>query len=204
VFLRAYQSVIFDMAYTLSIENTPETVPAGTGILLVHPSTVETDRIDTQFLKENTDHLLVISTRTTAREVTQKLEHYGVDESKATVLDALSVERGYTRRQSERVRYLKAPDDFDGLLDETRGFLERHEGKLRISLDSLTEMIYYSDEERTALAVEQLLELLAEHDAVGLFHLAVGVHDEAVVDEFRALFDGVIELGEDGGISASF
>jgi len=192
------------MAYTLSIENTPETVPAGTGILLVHPSTVETDRIDTQFLKENTDHLLVISTRTTAREVTQKLEHYGVDESKATVLDALSVERGYTRRQSERVRYLKAPDDFDGLLDETRGFLERHEGKLRISLDSLTEMIYYSDEERTALAVEQLLELLAEHDAVGLFHLAVGVHDEAVVDEFRALFDGVIELGEDGGISASF
>jgi hypothetical protein len=64
------------MDYRLAIEGGPTTVPGGTGILLLHPSTGETDRIDTEFLSTDTDEMLVISTRTTAREVRQKLEHY--------------------------------------------------------------------------------------------------------------------------------
>jgi KaiC/GvpD/RAD55 family RecA-like ATPase len=192
------------MEYTLAIENAPETIPGGTGILLVHPSTVETDRIDTDFLKTDTDHLLVISTRTTAREVKQKLEYYEVDESKATILDTLSVERGYTRRKSENVRYVSSPDDLDGIVEQTRRFLEEHDGKLRISLDSVTEMIYYADEESAREAVAAIHDLLAEYDAVGLFHLAEEVHDDAVVDDFRAQFDGVLELDADGSLTADF
>lgn len=191
------------MQYTLAIEDAPETIPAGTGLLLLHPSIGETDRIDTQFLKTDTDHLLVISTRTTAREVKQKLEHYEVDEDSATILDTLSVERGYTRRQSEQVRYVSRPEDLDGVIEETRAFLNEHDGKLRISLDSITEMIYYAGEEQTLAAVKQLLGLLDEYDAVGLFHLATGVHDEELYDEFRELFDGVIELDESGTVTTS-
>jgi KaiC/GvpD/RAD55 family RecA-like ATPase len=190
------------MEYSLAIENTPETVPGGTGLLLLHPSTGETDRIDTDFLSEDTDHMLVISTRTTAREVEQKLEYYDIDESKATILDTLSVERGYTRRQSDNVRYVSAPDDLEGVVDQTRVFLESHEGKPRVSLDSITEMIYYADPERARQAVEAILELLAEYDAVGLFHLADEVHDDDVVGEFRGLFDGTIELAEDGAVES--
>ncbi|MFW6434894.1 MAG: DUF7090 family protein, partial [Halovenus sp.] len=103
------------MQYTLSIDNTPDSIPAGTGLLLLHPSIAETDRIDTQFLKTDTDHSLVISTRTTAREVEQKLEHYEVDEDSATILDTLSAERGYTRRQSDHVRYVSTPEDLDAV-----------------------------------------------------------------------------------------
>src|SRR6056297_3047146 len=136
------------MQYTLSIDNTPESIPGGTGLLLLHPSIAETDRIDTQFLKTDTDHSLVISTRTTAREVEQKLEHYEVDEDSATILDTLSSERGYTRRQSDHVRYVSTPENLDGIVEETREFLDTHDGKLRVSLDSITEMIYYADEQR--------------------------------------------------------
>ena len=192
------------MDYALAIDGAPETIPAGTGILLVHPSTAETDRVDTDFLKTDTDQFLVVSTRTSAREVTQKLEHYEVAESKATILDALSVERGYTRRRSEDVQYVSAPDDLDAIVEQTRQFLAGTEGKRRISLDSLTELIYYTDEEQTMAAAEQLLDLLAEHDAVGLFHLAGGVHDERVVSEFRERFDGVVELDPAGTTTASF
>ena len=77
------------MEYRLAIEDTPATIPGGTGILLIHPSTGETDRLDTDFLGTDVDRFLVVSTRTTAREVQQKLEHYGVDESRATILDTL-------------------------------------------------------------------------------------------------------------------
>jgi len=192
------------MEYTLAIDNTPETVEGGTGILLLHPSTGATDRLDTDFLSTDTDAMLVISTRTTAREVKQKLEYYEVDEERATILDTLSVERGYTRRQSDRVRYVSAPDDLDGIVEETEQFLAGHDGKLRLSFDSLTELIYYADEERAKAAVDDILELLAEYDAVGMFHLAQGVHDDDTVAQFRALFDGVVELGEDDTVTSDF
>ncbi|MFC7249084.1 hypothetical protein ACFQJ5_04435 [Halomicroarcula sp. GCM10025324] len=192
------------MEYTLAIDNTPDTVEGGTGILLLHPSTGATDRLDTDFLSTDTDAMLVISTRTTAREVEQKLEYYEVDESKATILDTLSVERGYTRRQSDGVKYVSAPDDLEGIVESTRTFLENHEGKLRISFDSVTELIYYADEERALSAVADILDLLEEYDAVGMFHLAQGVHDAETVERFREEFDGVIELTEDGTISSEF
>ncbi|WP_160135307.1 DUF7090 family protein [Halococcus salsus] len=192
------------MDYALTVEDTPETIPGGTGVLLVHPSTGETDRIDTDFLNTDTDHLLVISTRTTAREVEQKLEHYDVDREKATILDTLSIERGYSRRSGEGVRYVAAPDDLDGIVETVREFLDSHDGKRRISVDSITEMAYYADEARTREAVEALLDLLKEYDAVGVFHLAREVHDDEVVEGYRDLFDGVVSLDPDGSVSGEF
>ena len=127
-----------------------------------------------------------------------------VDEERATILDTISVERGYTRRASDHVRYVAAPEDLDSIVEQTRQFLESHDGKRRVSLDSITEMIYYSDVERTHEAVESILELLDEHDAVGLFHLAKGVHEDDVIDDFASLFDGVVDLAEDNSVSAEF
>ena len=192
------------MDYELAIGDAPETVPGGTGILLVHPSTGETDRIDTDFLKSDTDRLLVISTRTTAREVQQKLEYYDVDETKADILDTLSVERGYSRRPSTHVHYVSSPDDLAGVVEMTEEFLADSDGKRRISLDSVTEMAYYADEDRAMEAVEELLALLEAHDAVGLFHLSGEVHDDESVAAFRDLFDGVVTLAEDGEVTTEF
>jgi len=192
------------MDYRLAIEGAPDTVPGGTGILLLHPSTGETDRIDTDFLKADTDAFLVVSTRTTAREVEQKLEHYDVDESRAVILDTISVERGYGRRSSEHIHYVVAPDDLDGIVAKTEQFLEGSSGKRRVSVDSVTEMAYYADEDRAMEAVERLLALLSEYDAIGIFHLAPEVHDPEVAATFEALFDGVVELSEDGTVTTRF
>jgi archaellum biogenesis ATPase FlaH len=189
------------MDYQLDFDAGPSSIPGGTGILLLHPSIGETDRLDTDFLKNDTDAFLVISTRTTAREVEQKLDHYEVDESRAVILDTLSVERGYSRRGSDDVHYVSSPDDLDGILAQTEAFLESHEGTLRVSVDSLTEMAYYADVESVLTVTERLLELLDEHDAVGLFHLSNEVHDEETIDRFRALFEGVVTLGVDGDIA---
>ncbi len=192
------------MEYTLEIGDTPDTIPGGTGVLLLHPSTGETDRIDTEFLKTDTDNFLVISTRTTAREVEQKLEYYDVDETRAEILDTLSIERGYSRRTSDRVGYVAAPDDVDAIVDHIDRFLDSHEGKLRISFDSVTELAYYAGDDQAVDAVTRILSLLDEHDAVGLFHVSEDPHEPALVDEFRDLFDGVIDLDEDGTVDAEF
>jgi KaiC/GvpD/RAD55 family RecA-like ATPase len=189
------------MDYELAIENGPATIPGGTGLLLLHPSIGETDRIDTDFLKTDTDAFLVISTRTTAREVEQKLDHYEVDESRAVILDTLSVERGYSRRSSANVHYISSPDDLDGILQRTESFLDGHDGKLRVSVDSLTEMAYYADVESTLDAAAGLLDLLEEHGAVGLFHLSNEVHDDETIGRFRDLFDGVVTLDVDGNVT---
>lgn len=192
------------MDYQLAIETAPESVPGGTGILLLHPSTGETDRIDTDFLKTDTDRFLVISTRTTAREVKQKLDHYDVDEDRAEILDTLSIERGYSRRSTDSVHYVSSPADLEGVLEVTRDFLERTEGKRRVSLDSITEMAYYADESRVREVVRELLALLDEHDAVGLFHLSKGVHDEEQVEQFLGVFDAIVDLDRDGNVETDF
>ncbi|MWV41818.1 hypothetical protein [Natrialba sp. INN-245] len=192
------------MDYRLEIDGTPATIPGGTGVLLLHPSTGETDRIDTDFLKTDTDHFLVVSTRTTAREVRQKLEYYDVDEERAEILDTLSIERGYSRRKTDTVHYVAAPDDVDGIVEHIDGFLENHDGKLRLSFDSVTELAYYAGDDDALEAVDRILELLANHDAVGLFHLSEEPHDRSVVDDFRSRFDGVIDLNEDGNVEADF
>jgi KaiC/GvpD/RAD55 family RecA-like ATPase len=192
------------MDYALAIENAPETIPGGTGILLLHPSIGETDRIDTEFLVADTDAFLVVSTRTTAREVEQKLEYYDVDESKADILDTLSVDRGYSRRGGDDVHYVSAPDDLDGIVEQVERFLETNDGKLRVTVDSVTELAYYADEGRARIAVERILALLEEHDAVGLFHLSPEVHDDDVVADYEELFDGVIEIDQDGSVTTCF
>ena len=192
------------MEYSLAIENGPETIPGGTGLLLVHPSIGETDRIDTDFLKTDTDAFLVVSTRTTAREVEQKLEYYDVDETNATILDTLSVERGYSRRSTDDVYYVSAPDDLDGVVDRVGRFLEETSGKRRVSVDSLTEMAYYADDDAVYEAAEAMLELLEAHDAVGIFHLSEEVHEVATLDRFRDLFEGVISLEEDGSVDVEY
>lgn len=189
------------MEYSLAIENAPETISGGTSLLLLHPSIGETDRIDTDFFKTDTDAFFVISTRTTAREVEQKLEYYDVDESRAVILDTLSVERGYSRRSSPNVHYVSSPDDFDGIVAQTKDFLTNHEGKRRVSVDSVTEMAYYADVDRAYEATKQLIELLEQNDAVGLFHLSNEVHDDEVVDRFRELFDAVVTLDDDGSVT---
>lgn len=190
--------ILHNMDYELAVEGGPATISGGTGVLLVHPSTGETDRIDTDFLKTDTDWFLVISTRTTAREVTQKLDYYDVDEDRAVILDTLSVDRGYSRRPRDDVHYVSSPDDLDGIVEQTERFLAEHDGKLRISLDSVTELAYYAGEEATRDAVERLLGLLEEHDAVGLFHISDEVHEEEILAEYRDRFDLVVDLYLDG------
>ncbi|APX97611.1 DUF7090 family protein [Natronorubrum daqingense] len=192
------------MEYSLAIDETPATVSGGTGVLLLHPSTGETDRIDTDFLKTDTDYFLVISTRTTAREVKQKLEYYDVDEDCAEILDTLSIERGYSRRSADTVHYVAAPDDVDGIVEHIDGFLEAHDGKLRLSFDSITELAYYAGDEEALETAERIVELLEKHDAIGLFHVSEDPHDEALVAQFRDVFDGTIDLDEDGHIDTDF
>ncbi|MFB6106561.1 MAG: hypothetical protein ABEJ70_06280 [Halobacteriaceae archaeon] len=192
------------MDYRLAIEGAPETVPGGTAILLLHPGTAETDRIDTDFFSVDTDHFFVISTRTTDREVMQKLDYYDVDEDRAVVLDTLSVERGLSRRSADNIRYVSAPDDVEGIVAQTEAFLRDHEGKRRVSFDSITELAYYADEPRAVDALDRLVDLLVEYDAVGLFHVDREVHEAGTVEQFRDRCSAVVELDEDGTVTCTF
>jgi KaiC/GvpD/RAD55 family RecA-like ATPase len=189
------------MDYELAIDGAPESVPAGTALLLLHPSIGETDRVDTEFLSGGNDRFLVVSTRTTAREVEQKLDYYEVDEENAVILDTLSVERGYSRRSAPNIHYASGPDDVEGIIERVERFFVENDGKLRVTFDSLTELAYYADEERALEATERLVELVREHGAVCLFHLSSEVHDDDTVQQFVDLFDGTVRLDDDGNVS---
>ena len=116
-------------------------------------------------------------------------------------LDTLSVERGYSRRSAPHIHYASGPEDIAGILDNVGEFLGEDDGPRRLTVDSITELAYYADEERALDAVEKLVGLVREHDAVALFHLSNEVHDDGVVREFTELFDGTIRLDKQGNES---
>jgi hypothetical protein len=190
------------MEYELGFTAGPATVRGGSGILLVHPSTTDADDFETAFLTAAAEPALLISTHSAAREVKQKVQHYGVDADRVEILDTISTDRGYTRRQESGVTYLSAPDDIQGLLDATADFLERRGPPARLSLDSITELGYYAGDERLGDTLSALLDQLEAHDAVGLFQLAAD--GEETVAPLRDRFAGVVEVDEDGGVAASF
>ncbi|MFB6310790.1 MAG: ATPase domain-containing protein [Salinirussus sp.] len=190
------------MEYALGFDEGPAAVPAGSGILLMHPSTMDADTFETAFLTAADDPALLISTHSAAREVQQKIEHYGLDPGRVEILDTISVDRGYTRRQADGVTYLSSPDDLDGLLTATEEFLERRGPPARVSVDSVTELRYYADDERVTSALASMLEILEEYEAVGLFQLAADGED--AVAALRDRFAGVLEVDEDGGVTATF
>lgn len=186
------------MEYRLEVAGTPETVAGGTSILLLRRSIDDTDRIDTQFLVDDMDHYLVISTHTTAQEIDEKLDFFDVKRESATIIDAISIERGYSRRESDRVEYLTGPGDIDGLLGASASFFDSHEGKIRVSVDSISELAFYASEERALEGVEGLCDLIKDHQAIGLFHLTREVHDQAFVDGVKSRFDLVLDFDEIG------
>lgn len=192
------------MDYRVGIDGAPESVPGGTAILLLHPSTGGTDALDTGFLDAEGERFLVVSTRTTAREVQQKLDHYDIDPSRADILDTLSVERGYSRRGGPQLHYVSAPDDADGIVTVVDRFLEQEAGKRRVSFDSLSELAYYADEETAAATLERIVDLLSEHEAIGLFHASPEVHEPAILERFEAACDGVVEVEVSGAITSGF
>lgn len=187
------------MAYDLGIDGAPETVPAGSGILVVHPSTVATDDVDTQFLADNDDPVLVVSTHSAAREVGQKLEHYGIDRDRVEILDTISVERGYTRRQRDDVTYLRAPGDLAHGLEHVEAFLAEQDGDARVTVDSVTELIYYADVDQVRETMTDFLDLLDEYEAVGLFHVARDIHEDAL-GPLREDFRGIVDIDDDGAV----
>lgn len=187
------------MAYELGIAGAPETVPPGSGVLLVHPTTVDADEVDTRFLADNDDPVLVVSTHSAASEVGQKLEHYGIDRERVEILDAISVERGYTRRQHESVTYVASPEDLEGITAHVEDFLDRQEGHARLTVDSLTELLYYGDGPQVRAAIEDILDLLEAEAAVGLFHATADARRESL-DAVQDAFYGVGTVDEDGAV----
>lgn len=191
------------MGYTLDVEGTPAEISSGTAILLEHPSIGGTDPVDTGFLKPGSEPALVVSTRTTAREVAEKLAHYGVDQDRTEIIDTLSVDRGYSRRPRPGVHFVSAPDDVDGILEAVEAFLVEHD-RARVSFDSITELAYYAGEESAAAALEEVTGLLADHEAIGLFHVSPEVHETAIRERFANACGALIEIDEDGSMRADF
>ncbi|MFB6109793.1 MAG: hypothetical protein ABEJ60_02815 [Halodesulfurarchaeum sp.] len=191
------------MDYALDIDGAPAEIPAGTAILLEHPSIGGTDPVDNGFLRPGEEPALVVSTRTTAREVTEKLNHYGVDPDRTEILDTLSIDRGYSRRSRPGVHFVSAPDDIEGILDVVETFLADHDGG-RVSFDSISELAYYAGEEPAAQALESVTELLSEHGAVGLFHVSPEVHEAPTRERFANACEALIEIDAEGSMRVEF
>jgi KaiC/GvpD/RAD55 family RecA-like ATPase len=106
-------------------------------------------------------------------------------------------------REVAEVRYVETPRNLTdigiGFKDAFDGFEAAGRTRVRFGLLSLSVVLSYVDLETTYRFCQTLARGLAREDAVGLFHLAPGAHDDRTVKTLRRAFDGTVETAQDDG-----
>lgn len=100
---------------------------------------------------------------------------------------------------------LADPSDLTGLAMAIGAYLDAWGDISRtpvVCFDSITSLLFHSDEERVFRFLHATTGRLRNLGAVAHYHLDPGAFDEATVNMFSSLFDAVVEVSEDGSLSA--
>lgn len=172
------------------------TIPDGAANVLV-----VTDRGDEAFsicaesVSPDTRFLAVSYTRP-AREYPERLP---VDPAECVVIET---SQGGSSAEVEGVTVRsEGPSNFTGIGVRTNEVLTRwHEGAdpIVVYFDSITSLLQYADLNTTYRFLHVFTSRIDHADALGVYHLVPGAHDDSTVATLKQLFDTVLTREEDG------
>lgn len=141
--------------------------------------------------------LSVLFTRRPERRVESWERHAG---GLPETFVVLSTQRPGESPDGAEVELLDRPGD---LTDIGVAVTERladwpEDGRTAFCLDSLTAQLQYVDEQQVYQFLHTLGGHLDDRDVGGHVHMNPAAHERETVDTFKALFDGVVEVREDG------
>lgn len=136
-------------------------------------------------LAEADEALLVTTTRDAARQ----LSGSGAE---CSVVDCTPGETGHSG-----VTNVGNPGDLTGISMPVSQFLDES-GELALAFDSISSLLMYADEAPVFRFLSVLTGQIRQSNGVGLFTLDEGCHEPEIVNTLGQLFDGRIELSEDG------
>jgi KaiC/GvpD/RAD55 family RecA-like ATPase len=180
-------------------------VDGGTNVLVAGSSPSANDEFLRRCVSEGVENDEGVVYVTTDKSAEDLLESYGADgNDRFGVVDCVSESQGVDVETSATVKTAGSPSDMTGIgiqvsdvLDdfwEGRG-IERN----RVCLDSVSTLLMYSDLEAVFRFLHVFTGRVRSIDGVGFFVINPGMHDEREYSTLRQLFDGAVEVRDDGG-----
>jgi len=177
-------------------------VPAGTNVLVLGSSILGADECVWQVLEHGLSigqpGILVTTSHVSSDQLTDGLLF--VDGSGTA---------GGDRPEMQSVERIGSPGDLTGIgigwVKCARAIGDGATGGLRVGLISISMLLQHVDSDRVFNFLHVLTGRISAAGYLGIFTLDPGSHEDAVVNQIKAQFDGVIELEEtdESGVTAT-
>ena len=193
--------------YDLGEQFEGQTVTPGTNILVSGPPLTGKRRIAREILAhglDGQDGAIVITTRDSAERV---LSQFGIgaerDERPIGVVDCVTEHMGRSTTDTLTVKYATSPVDMTGIGIGFSNFIEYFYGELgrernRVMVDSLSTLLMYATLQTVFEFMHAITSRVDDVDALGVHVIESTAHDEQTLHTIEQLFDGTIEVDENG------
>jgi len=186
-------------------------VDAGSNLLVSGPPLTGKRSLALDILAQGTDEgdaAIVVTTKDNATRVLEDYDDRTDYRSKpVAVVDCVTRQQGVSEaRNDDRIKYASSPVDMTGIGIKLSEFLEafyRDRGieRNRIMVHSLSTLLMYSDLETVFRFLHVFTGRIQSVDGLGLFCIDSTAHEDQTMNTLTQLFDGIVELSEDGEIS---
>jgi len=183
-------------------------IQGGSNILLIGPAMCGKDALVYDILCAgliNGEGSILVTTEEMGGSVLKQFKQDELDTSmeRVGIVDCVSASLGIEIADVENVRMATSPLDITGIGVKISQFFEQFHmrdrvQKTRLIVNSLSTMLMYSNLQTVFRFLHVFTGRIKVADAIGIYVLENGMHDDKTVATLKPLFDGVIEIGEEG------
>jgi len=193
--------------YDLGEQFEGEAVTPGTNILVSGPPLTGKRRIAREILAHGLDErdgAIVITTRDSAERVLSQFEiERDHEERPIGIVDCVTEHMGRSTTDTLTVKYATSPVDMTGIGIGFSNFIEYFYGELgrernRVMVDSLSTLLMYATLQTVFEFMHAITSRVDDVDALGVHVIESTAHDEQTLHTIEQLFDGTIEVDENG------
>lgn len=143
--------------------------------------------------RDGRDALLVTTTRSAPRVFEDGLD----GEGRVGVVDCTPGEGGDV--PADKVSHVGSPADLTGISMPVSKFVESVDADPVVVLDSVSSLLMYADKAAVFRFLSVMTTQVRRKGGLGLYTLDEGSHEEQTVRTFEQLFDGRVDLRDEGG-----
>jgi len=192
--------------YSIGIQKLDEMigpVPPGTNILIIGPPMCSKDSVIMRMATHaflNEEALIFVNTNIPGEKLLELLRTVdGFDEERIGIVDCISRSLGVMTPETDIVQMASSPVDLTGIGVRISKYFEQfymRKGikKIRLIMDSLSTILMYSNIKTVYRFLHVFTGRIRSADALGIFGIESGMHDEQTLSTLKQLFDGVIEF----------
>ena len=197
------------MTYKLGISRLDELIgdiKSGTNIMMIGPPISGKDDIANIIAYQgllDTNAAVIVSTREPGNNVLEWFEHHdpNIPMDRIGIVDCVTRTLGFGAPDTDNIKMASSPVDLTGIGVKISQFFEHFWMEMqlretRLCINSLSTILMYSNLQTVFRFLHVFTGRIKAANALGIYVIEEGMHDEKTIVTLKQLFDGMIEIRE--------